>query len=71
MQRAIELLQGDEAIKFQMRWCLDALHDISHQHEDWLNRPQRVRIAAGRLDEAIKEAVARSGSGQAGEAGKE
>lgn len=49
----LECLEGDRDIRREMRLALDALHECSHEHEDWLNRPHRVRVAAGRLEKAI------------------
>ena len=54
--RGLEQLQGDQGIRHEMKWALDALHNCSHEHEDWLNRAQGVRVAAGRLEKAIAEA---------------
>ena len=52
----LEQLEGDPAIRREMRWALDALHECSHEHEDWLNRPQPIRVAALRVEKAIAQA---------------
>lgn len=49
----LEKLDGDRDIRYEMRVALDALHECSHEHEDWLNRSHRVRVAANRLERAI------------------
>lgn len=55
--RGIEQLEGDRDIINEIRLLLDALHDVSHEHEDWLNRSQKARIAAGRLEKAIEKST--------------
>ena len=49
LHAGLETLEGDRDVLYAIRVALDALHEISHEHEDWLNRPHRVRIAARRL----------------------
>jgi hypothetical protein len=52
---AMYLLEGPEEVKLYMRWTIQALHDISHQHEDWLNRDSRLSNALRRLDNALRQ----------------
>lgn len=54
--RGFEQLEGDTGIRLEIRLVLDALHESSHSHEDWLNRDRGLRIAANRLEQAIKRA---------------
>ena len=51
----LETLEGDRDVLYAMRVALDTLHEISHEHEDWLNRPHRVRVAARRLLETCNK----------------
>ena len=55
LSAGLETLEGDGDILFEMRAALDALHECSHEHEDWLNRPHRVRVAARRLRDAVQK----------------
>ena len=58
----LEQLEGDPDILREMRWALDALHNCSHEHEDWLNRPLPVRVAANRLEKAIADYLKKGAS---------
>jgi len=53
LSAGLEKLAGNRDILCEMRLALDALHDCSHEHEDWLNRSRRVRVAANRLEKAV------------------
>jgi len=55
LQKAIATLAGRENAELfsLVRFVLDALHESSHAHEDWLN-VGRVRIAAGHLDRLLE-----------------
>ncbi len=54
LSSGLEKLEGDHDILCEMRLALDALHEISHEHEDWLNRSHQVRVAANRLEKAVR-----------------
>ena len=53
---AMDLLEGPEDVKVYVHWVISALHDISHEHEDWLNRSPRLSNALRGLDKALREA---------------
>jgi len=54
LSAGLEELKGDRDILYEMRLALDALHKCSHKHEDWLNRSHQVRVAASRLEKAVR-----------------
>ena len=56
LQKAIEISVSDDQLRLFLRETLDALHEISHQHEDWLNRDRHLRVAATKLSDFIEQA---------------